>query len=79
MDQPKISSYRGHSITTRCGVELLTEFNRFSASFSVSPQTTGDSAWQAFPDDTFPTQTAAVSNAHVAAMKSIDFDMAHGR
>jgi len=79
MQETQSSVYKGYFITTRWAVTEppTTGAERwFSASFSVDPPDPSRSSWQQFPKAVFANLLAAMANALISAMKSIDHDIA---
>ena len=78
----QITDYLGYAITTR-----WTELEQatgawcqwFGASFCVVPPDAQGASWQAFPKEVFTTRVAAAANSRMAAMRSVEEDIAAHR
>lgn len=78
MQEVQSSIYKGYFVTTRWtahdpprdGLARV-----FSASFAVEPPDPCRASWQQFPRAVFGTLVAAMANAMLGAMRSIDQDI----
>ncbi len=80
MNNAQQSDYRAHAITTRWSAVVPLRGGQaisFNASFTVeAPASGSSSSWQEFLQAVFETHAAAVANARLAAMASIDQELA---
>jgi len=82
MPNSQLTDYLGYAITTRWA-ELEqatgTRCPSFGASFCVVPPDSREASWQAFPKEVFTTRVAAAANSRMAAMLSVEDDIAAHR
>ena len=82
MPNSHLTEYLGYAITTRwTELEQATGAWRpsFGASFCVVPPNSREASWQAFPKEVFATRIAAAAHSRMAAMLSVEDDIAAHR